>query len=252
MATRSSAFITNLDYELPFEMLKIIPLTKLHKLYQLISANGGGDEAFRIYVTRRAEVLAVLKIEEIGKQYGPQLQLLSLSDNQIGDSGMQTLAAACGSGAMVNLIELDLKYNQIGDAGMAALSTALGNGALPQLQELFLDSNQIGDVGIQAFATACGSGALPQLTLLSLYGNQISDAGMAAFATAVGSGAMAKLTELYLGNNQIADAGMTALATAIGNGALPSLKTLVVDAGPLGTEHPALKNACGKRGIQIG
>ena len=34
-------------------------------------------------------------------------------------------------------------------------------------------------------------------------------------------------------------------------GALASLKTLIVDDGPLGTEHPALKAACEARGISL-
>ena len=122
---------------------------------------------------------------------------------------------------MANLTKLYLNENKIGDAGMAALSTALGNGALPLLQGLWLTGNQIGDSGMQAFAAAIGSGVLPLLEWLSLSENEIGDTGMAAFATAIASGA------------------------------LPSHQALYVDGVPLRTEHPALKDACGKRGISL-
>ena len=56
---------------------------------------------------------------------------------------------------------------------------------------------------------------------------------------------------LDLCNNRIGGPGITALADALGKGALASLKTLYVDDGPLGTEHPALKAACEARGIEL-
>ena len=62
---------------------------------------------------------------------------------------------------------------------------------------------------------------------------------------------MCHTQELSLYGNKIGDAGLTALAEVVESGALASLKTLYVDDGPLGTEHPALKVACDARGINL-
>ena len=59
------------------------------------------------------------------------------------------------------------------------------------------------------------------------------------------------LQEINLYGNQVGDVGMQALASAVASGAMASLKTLYVDDGPLGTEHPALKAACKARGIEL-
>ena len=62
---------------------------------------------------------------------------------------------------------------------------------------------------------------------------------------------------LDLRSNQIGDAGLAALARAItpvsegGSGAVLSLEEVLVDEGPLGTEHPALMAACRARGIGL-
>ena len=61
---------------------------------------------------------------------------------------------------------LSLSNNQICDPGITALAEALGNGALPKLEHLILWSNQIGDVGMQALAGAVSKGALPKLNIL--------------------------------------------------------------------------------------
>ena len=47
------------------------------------------------------------------------------------------------------------------------------------------------------------------------------------------------------------DALNTAFSEAISSGSLASLKTLYVDDGRLGTEHPALEAACKPRNIRI-
>ena len=91
---------------------------------------------------------------------------------------------------------------------------------------------------------------------LSLSFNKVGNAGLTALAKAVESGALAALEFLDLERNAIGDAGISALATALtpdkdGKGALASLKTLHVNDGPLGTEHPALTAACEARGIEL-
>ena len=64
-----------------------------------------------------------------------------------------------------NMQGLDLYNNQIGDTGMISLADALRKGALPQLETLSLSRNVIGDIGISALASACASGALDHLTV---------------------------------------------------------------------------------------
>ena len=105
---------------------------------------------------------------------------------------------------------------------------------------------------IEALSLAIASGSLGKLELLDLDHNNIGNTGMKTLCEAISSGALANLKALGLEHNNIGDAGLTAFAGAIGaSGALASLKTLYVDDGPLGTEHPALKAACQERGIRL-
>ena len=106
-------------------------------------------------------------------------------------------------------------------------------------------------------ADLIASGALARCQALCLNGNQIGDPGLASLADACARGALAQCQELDLSENQIGDVGLTAFAQAIkpvsegGRGALATLKELVMDNGPLGTDHPQLKAACKTRGIII-
>ena len=86
---------------------------------------------------------------------------------------------------------------------------------------------------------------------LGLSQNQIGDVGMSALADAFAKGSMASLESLNLRENKIGDLGMSSLSEALAKGSLASLQTLFVDDGPLGTEHPALKEACKARGISL-
>ena len=78
------------------------------------------------------------------------------------------------SGALSQLIELNVGWNEIGDVGMAAFAQAIkpvnegGSGARSQLTKLWLSENKIGDAGVSARAGACASGALPKLGVLKL------------------------------------------------------------------------------------
>ena len=92
---------------------------------------------------------------------------------------------------------------------------------------------------------------------LNLYGNNIGDDGMRYLADAFAKGALAQVTVFSIALNKITDAGLATLAHAItpvsagGSGAMASLQQLLVDKGPLGSEHPALKAACDARGIDL-
>ena len=85
----------------------------------------------------------------------PLLQWLFLSNNQIGDIGLQALAKAItpdkdGKGAMAQLNTLDLNDNMIGDFGLTALADALANGALAWGAKVSLCGNRVANTGKQA------------------------------------------------------------------------------------------------------
>ena len=59
--------------------------------------------------------------------------------NNIGDAGLIALAKAVESGALAQLIRLDMDKNQIGDAGLAALAKAVESGTLASLETIVVD-----------------------------------------------------------------------------------------------------------------
>ena len=54
---------------------------------------------------------------------------------------------------------LDLTSNNIGDTGLIALADAAAKGSLASLVTLSLGANTISDKGLEAFAGACASGS---------------------------------------------------------------------------------------------
>lgn len=137
----------------------------------------------------------------------PQLgrvSVLILSGNQITDTGLQALAA---SPHIENLTRLVLWDNRIGDAGVEALAACP---RLVNLTTLDLGSNRVGDAGVQALAA---SPHLTNLTALILVSNQIGDAGARAL---VQSKTMINLAELKLLLNRITTPGVIALQRRFG------------------------------------
>jgi len=112
------------------------------------------------------------------------------------------LFAALGRGALPQLEYLSLAQNEIGDDGLVSLSTALASGVLANLQVFSLRGNQIGNVGLTSFSGALTSGALPALVHLDLKANQIGGAGLTSFSEALASGVLAKLQHIYVGTKQ--------------------------------------------------
>ena len=99
---------------------------------------------------------------------------INWSSKGLTDDDMMVMShIVISNGALASLEKLYLSNNQIGDAGMQAFSTALAGGALASLERLSLHGNQIGDAGMQAFLTALAGGALPALKMLNLSGNTI-------------------------------------------------------------------------------
>jgi len=136
----------------------------------------------------------------------PQLKILNLRSNLIGDAGAVALAEALHS--LPQLTSLWLSDNDIGDAGAVALAEALPS--LPQLTALSLHGNSIGEAGARAVAEALHS--LPQLQILSLHGNRIGEAGARMVAEALRGVPLLEYLSLQVGDSGVGDAGGAALA----------------------------------------
>ena len=98
---------------------------------------------------------------------------ISRNAYRINDKHMKDFAIFISKWPLPNLTLLWLGNNNIGDGGMQAFASALAMGSLPKLEKLFLYSNSIGDAGMKAFASAVASGSLPKLEELYLEQNKI-------------------------------------------------------------------------------
>jgi len=177
----------------------------------------------------------------------PQLKCmcrLDLSDNSIGDSGMEALAPALAtsrlemlclrkmglgaagvvplSGALEKLTSLrflDLQQNEIGEAVETLI---LG---LPAVRHLDLSGTRLRDAGAKVLAAV-----LPQghpLETLVLSDNWICDAGVDALVPLLSS--RYKLRHLTLDGNWIKPAGLHSLSKALPSGTLKSLSICKID-----------------------
>ena len=86
---------------------------------------------------------------------------MSLTSNNIGDSGAAAIAEALKNDSAV--VRLDLSGNSIGGSGAAAVAEALKSSTV--LTDLILNNNSIGDIGAAAVAEALKS----TTALTSLY-----------------------------------------------------------------------------------
>ena len=122
----------------------------------------------------------------------------------VGDAGASAIAAALDQGALPWLEILRLSDADIGDAGLAALAPALRRH--PALKALGIFGNPFGDEGLAALVAPpppagtppLPTGGLKKLKVLDLGYTQVTDAGCAALAAALGSGALPALLTLEL------------------------------------------------------
>lgn len=207
------------------------PFPHLTKLQ--LSSNQLGDAGV-------ARLLRALADAKVG------LQVLDLSDNQLGGQGTEDAAAAAAAtdeeqeetASLVHvaralretqagsrLEELWMSYNHLTDASLRTFADrVLAQGRVPRLARLELESNGIGDAGIEALAGALlrlhhhRTSESSRLTTINLCKNEFGDEGARALAAVLAQGSCPVLARLDLSGNSIAGNGAVALALALVSG----------------------------------
>ncbi|CAG9464589.1 unnamed protein product [Pedinophyceae sp. YPF-701] len=216
---------------------------------------------------------------------GARLVDVSLGTNRVGAAGARALAAAIGEGHTPELRVLDLQGNVVGDSGAAELATALqrqaaaeGGGAVECLR--LADNYSIGAEGARAMGElAAASAALETLDLsrnhlgpegaralarglrrsrglatLDLRWCKLRAEGVTHICEALGGGAgqAPPIRALDLARNNIGDRGAAAVATMLRKG-VPSLATLDLATNAIGLEgFRQLSLAVREGGTQLG
>ena len=159
--------------------------------------------------------------------HSQQLVKLVLSENQVGDDGMEAIAAKLPSSLEI----LDISHNKIGDFGASHLANALAR--LPELRQLYISANGFGEPGLADIASqlplcpnlstlraaklGLGDGLkalsmvlsrCPNLQNLSLKENQMGNAAASVLASTL----TPFIEELLLDDNGIGDVGIRAIA----------------------------------------
>ena len=125
-----------------------------------------------------------------GAPEGAQVTRLSLTDNQLGDAGVESLLSALSPRAAESLVSLNLGVNGVGPAAVTALAQAAGQGgSLGTLRELRLGGNDLSDDDLAALvevasARAAGDGC--SLRLLSDSNSTAARVGAPSVASAPG------------------------------------------------------------------
>ena len=138
------------------------------------------------------------------------LTALHLTDFKIGTAGAEAIAAALGMGALPNLQVLDLSCNPIGNQGSAALALALRT--MPALECLYLLGCGIGDEGVASLFANLGKDDFKKLEILDLQQNQLTDVGCETLISARRAGRMPALVEVILRRNKVTQAAAAYVA----------------------------------------
>jgi len=144
----------------------------------------------------------------------PNLKILSICHNKVGDAGMAAIAEKCKTASFTELV---LSSNEIGDEGMKAFAKSIDDGAsFTNLNKLYLDRNPIGDEGMIAFASVLHK--LPDLEYLAMQRCKIGDKGLKALTDAinkVGALSNAEYLWIYEQNPVCSDEAIAALKFAV-------------------------------------
>ncbi|XP_041134407.1 MHC class II transactivator-like isoform X1 [Polyodon spathula] len=162
----------------------LVQIYQERKLPSCDSETGPGNEIFEIPAVEGLQKLefalgpvygsvGFLKLVEIlpAFQWLQHLDLEALTDNKIGDTGVERLTEAFP--ALSSLETLNLSQNYIGDRGAERLAQSLPS--LVSLKQLSLYSNLIGDRGAENMARALPE--MKSLTELDVKYNKITDVG---------------------------------------------------------------------------
>ncbi|KAF0699625.1 Aste57867_9808 [Aphanomyces stellatus] len=134
----------------------------------------------------------------------PALAELSLPGNSFGDYGAIRVAELLP--VCPDLTLLDLRRNFIGERGLHALATALAQRACPKLTELCLGGNMLTDSSLAHLLVAMESREVPRLQFLGLEMNYLTAHGIQQLGTSVGTLACPRLTQISFGENSVDDA----------------------------------------------
>ena len=142
-----------------------------------------------------------------------ELQVLDLSENELGVSGAQQLAVCLPR--MPKLRDLDLGSNRFGDDGFVALTGCLVS--LPSLTRIDVGSNELTEVAVEALATALRATgrlkAMPALVYFGMGHNKLGDRSAQALAGCLEH--MPHLKSLVLEKIELHDNGVASLLTVM-------------------------------------
>jgi NLR family CARD domain-containing protein 3 len=139
------------------------------------------------------------------------LHTLILKANDIGDEGMEYLAAVTALGSLTGLHRLDVRFNQIGDKGATSLARVLGS--LRSLHTLEVSYNPIGGDGASVLAQPTVLGALTGLHSLKVGTTNLKERGARYVGNVLGS--LTGLHRLDVDCNSIGDRGAKYLARGL-------------------------------------
>jgi Ran GTPase-activating protein (RanGAP) involved in mRNA processing and transport len=142
---------------------------------------------------------------------GIMLEMLDISENSIGDIGINAIVEAIENNFCLR--ELSLTNNSISGEGAIALATVLQNPNFA-LKKLDINNNSIGDNGVIALSTILRH---PNSTLqtLGISKNSISEMGVNALTNALENNCTLK--ELSIDKNPITPAGLMNLSSILRN-----------------------------------
>ncbi|KAL7475394.1 hypothetical protein ACHAW6_001310 [Cyclotella cf. meneghiniana] len=159
--------------------------------------------------------------ESVGARGAPfsALEFLSLSDCNIGASGVQSLAECLGKRSegdgQFQRVDLDLSSNLIGAKGCQPLSFICSRPSLGSvLSKLKLSQCSITDEGICILSRAAVSNPCTGLTTLDLSNNSISHVGGQVFAESLLT-SWPSLVELNLSKNNLGSPGVVNLMKSL-------------------------------------
>jgi Leucine-rich repeat (LRR) protein len=136
-----------------------------------------------------------------------KIEILSFTDNQIGDNGLLKLGQALAKHP--SLTELYLGQNKFSFEAFENFLVLIQDNK--KLQSLDLNNNCLRTKGAIALCNFVST--RPQFTAVAFAGNHIGDEGAIQFAALIA--VQPNINYLYLNNNNITDIGATALLNAL-------------------------------------